>query len=109
MNRIPFLWCEAVGDDYHAQFRVPVEMVNDAFSFLRDSLERFGQRATYSIFDQTNALSFTISYEMFDDSRRQWTFEGPELLDRFEKLAAKMKENSGSPERGALRECRSRR
>ena len=110
MNSIPFLWCEAVGDDYHAQFAFPVEMVNDAFSFLRDSLERFGQRATYSIFDQTNALSFTISYGMFDDSQRRWTFEGPELLDRFEKLVVKMKENSGqSRTRGSSRECRSRR
>jgi hypothetical protein len=110
MNRIPFLWCEAVGEDYHAQFAFPVEMVNDAFSFLRDSLGQFGPRATYAVFDQTNALSFPISYWMFDDSRRRWTFEGPELLARFEKLVVKMKENSGqSRTRGSSRGCRSRR
>jgi hypothetical protein len=110
MNRTPFLWCEAAGEDYHAQFAFPVEMVNDAFSYLRDSLERFGSRATYSIFDQTNALSFTFSYGMFDDNVRQWTFEGPELLTRFESLSAKMKEDTKhSRTRGSSRECRSRR
>src|SRR5208337_4625848 len=54
MNKIPFLWCEAAGQDYHAQFAFPVEMVNDAFSFLKDALAGFGPRATYSVLDQTN-------------------------------------------------------
>jgi hypothetical protein len=94
-RRIPFLWCEAAGEDYHAQFAFPVEMVNDAFTFLRDTLERFGSRASFSVFDQTNALSFTISYRMFDDDRREWTFEGPELVSKFEKLVGKIRESSG--------------
>jgi hypothetical protein len=97
MNKIPFLWCEAAGEDYHAQFAFPVEMVNDAFSFLKDALAGFGSRATYSVLDQTNSLSFTFSYNLFDDESRLWAFNGPELEARFESLVLKIREGSGQP------------
>jgi len=100
MNKLPFLWCEAAGKDYHAQLAFPVDMVNDAFSFLKDALAPFGPRATYSVLDQTNSLSFTLSYTLFDDQKRQWMFNGPELTNRFENLIIKIRESSGKPETG---------
>ncbi|MGD0639034.1 MAG: AsnC family protein [Nitrososphaerales archaeon] len=97
MNKLPFLWCEAGGKDYHAQLAFPVETVNDAFSFLKDVLAPFGSRATYSVLDQTNALSFTFSYTLFDEETKSWAFNGPELKSRFENLVIKIRESSGLP------------
>ncbi len=96
MNKLPFLWCEAAGKDYHAQLAFPVEMVNDAFEFLKEALGPFGPRASYSVLDQTNALSFTFSYGLFDDEKRMWTFNGPELTARFQNLILKIRESSGA-------------
>jgi hypothetical protein len=97
MNKLPFLWCEAGGKDYHAQLAFPVETVNDAFSFLKDALAPFGPRASYSVLDQTNALSFTFSYTLFDEETKAWAFSGPELMSRFENLIIKIRESSGLP------------
>jgi len=95
MNRVPFLWCEAAGADYHAQLAFPVEMVNEAFSFLRTALERFGTRATCSVFDQSNALTFTLCYQLYDDAKREWKFNGPETLSVFRDLVMKIGESAG--------------
>ncbi len=94
MNKVPFLWCEAVGDDYHAQFAFPVEMVNDAFSFLETPISRFGNRASYSVMDQTNAITFTIAYQLYDNSEREWKMDVPDLVSRFQNLAMKIGGNS---------------
>ncbi len=95
MNKVPFLWCEAAGADYHAQLAFPVETVNDAFDFLKDALDGFGPRATYGVMDQTNSFAFTLSYSLFDDEGRQWMFNGPELAAKFENLILKIGESSG--------------
>jgi len=95
MNKIPFIWSEAAGEDYYAQFAFPVEMVNDAFSFLKAALARFGDRAKYHIVDQTNSAGFALSYPLFDDSQRKWTFEPQEVLVRFQSLMLKIREGSG--------------
>jgi hypothetical protein len=94
MNKLPFLWCEAVGDDYHAQLAFPVEMVNDAFSFLETPMSRFGSRASYHVMDQTNALTFTITYQLFDNSEREWKMDVPDLISRFQNLVIRIAGNS---------------
>lgn len=96
MNKTPFLWCEAGGQDYHAQLAFPVEMVNDAFAFLNTVMSKFGERATYSITDQTNALGFVISYQLFDDQQRKWSFQKMEVFNRFQSLVMKIREGSGT-------------
>ncbi|MDA4121581.1 MAG: hypothetical protein OK456_00200 [Thaumarchaeota archaeon] len=95
MNRLPFLWCETAGEDYHCQLSFPVEMVNDAFSFLEGPIARFGSRASYHVMDQTNGLTFTISYQLFDGAERAWKMDVPDLVARFQNLAMKIGGNSG--------------
>lgn len=96
LNRIPFLWCEAGGEDYHAQLAFPVEMMNDAFSFLHTVMAPFGDRASYHIMDQANSIGFTFPYQLFDDQKKEWAFADQELLARFESLIMKIKEGSGA-------------
>lgn len=101
MNKVPFIWSEAAGEDYYAQFAFPVEMVNDAFTFLKGVLAGFGERASYHIVDQTNAVGFTLSHALFDEEKRQWRFEESEILMRFQNLMMKIREGSGSPRNSA--------
>lgn len=96
MNKVPFIWSEAVGSDYYAEFAFPVEMVNDAFTFLKAVIARFGDRAVYHLVDQTNSAGFTISYQLYDDGERKWRFEEQEILMRFKNLIVKIGEGSGS-------------
>jgi hypothetical protein len=95
MNQIPFLWCEAAGADYHAQLAFPVEMVNDAFSFLSTVVSQFGSRASYNIVDQTNSLGFVMPYQLFDDQQKKWSFQKMEVFNRFQSLIIKIRESSG--------------
>jgi hypothetical protein len=45
--------------------------------------------------DQTNALSFTISYKIFDEKKGEWTFDRGELLKKFGDLLLKIKQSAG--------------
>lgn len=91
-NRLPFLWAEAFGRDYYAEFAFPVDFVNEAMQYLREMLRGFDERVRYFVMDQTNALAFTISYKLFDQEKRRWTFDREGLLRRFESLLVKIKE-----------------
>jgi len=95
MNKVPFIWSEAAGEDYYAQFAFPVEMVNDAFLFLKDVMSRFGERAEYHIVDQMNTLSFILSYQLYDDAQRKWSFNSAETLMLFQSLVMKIGGSSG--------------
>ena len=85
-NALPFLWAEAYGQDYYAQFAFPVDFINEAMEYLRISLRGFDGRALYHFMDQTNALAFTISYKLFDASGKRWVFDAIKLLASFENL-----------------------
>ena len=95
MNKVPFIWSEAAGEDYYAQFAFPVEMVNDAFLFLKSAISPYGVRAEYHVVDQMNSVSFVISYSMFDGTEKKWTLNSGEILARFQSLIMKIGEGSG--------------
>ena len=79
-----------------AELAFPVEMVNDAFSFLEGPISSFRQsRASYHVMDQTNGLTFTISYQLYDGTERAWKMDVPDLVARFQNLAMKIGGNSG--------------
>jgi hypothetical protein len=96
MNKVPFIWSEAAGEDYYAQFAFPVDMVNDAFVFLKNILSPYGSRATSFLVDQTNSAGFTISFQLFDAAEKEWKFEEHEVLLRFQNLIMKIGESSGT-------------
>jgi hypothetical protein len=70
-------------------------MVNDAFSFLKTVMSRFGDRAEYHIVDQMNTLSFVLTYQLYDDAQRRWSFNADETLSLFQSLVMKIGESSG--------------
>ncbi len=92
MNQLPFLWGEAGGSNYYAEFGFPVDSITEALQYLEGAIVRFRERSTCYIFDFTNSLSFTISYQLYDESRKMWTFDLPGLLSRFDNMRIKIKE-----------------
>jgi hypothetical protein len=91
-NRLPFLWFEAAGRHYYADFAFPIDSITEAFVYLESSLEAVKDRAEYYVLDSANALTFTMSYQLYDQDQKKWVFDGPELLSRFENLLMKIKE-----------------
>jgi len=93
-NAIPFLWAEMGGRGYWAQFAFPVDNIVEAYQYLTDSIAPVKDRARLIVMDQTNALSFTISYRLFDERRKAWTFDQEELLEKFGDLILKIKQGA---------------
>ncbi len=95
INRLPFLWWEAVGACYYAQLAFPTEMVTEAFEFLRNALAPVRGDAQYYVMDQRTALNFTFSYQLYDGDQKAWKFEKEPLLTRFANLVVQVKGGSG--------------
>ena len=92
MNQLPFLWGEAAGKHYYAEFAFPVDSIMEALQYIENSLAKFRNRVEYHVMDITNALAFTISYQLYDDDRKTWTFDSTGLLSRFDSMIMKIKE-----------------
>jgi hypothetical protein len=94
-NALPFLWAEAGGSDYWAQFAFPVDNIVEAYQFLQNALTRVKDRAHIFVMNPANALSFTISYKLYNEHRRAWSFESERLAAKFEQLLLKIKNGAG--------------
>jgi len=92
LNRLPFLWSEAVGADYYSQLAFPVENTNEAMEYLGRLMKPYGPRAELHVLNQKEMLSFTIGHTLWDESRGTWAFEPLQVLGRFESLLVKLRE-----------------
>jgi hypothetical protein len=92
LNMLPFLYFEEGGDHYFADFAFPVDFVNEAYAFLDEVLEPYSGRFEIFSLDSTNAMAFTLPYEMYNPEIQQWLFNKDELLNRFTNLIMKIKE-----------------
>lgn len=95
VNRLPFVWAEAGGRDYFAQFAFPVDFLTEAMQHLESILGPVRDRAELHMPDQTSALAFTISYKRYNQKSQRWTFDAPALQSRFAELILKIKESRG--------------
>lgn len=97
VHALPYLWSEMIGDrDYYAEFFFSTEDITEALQFLTKAISPFKNRAKVMMLDQSEALSFTFSYQLFDKERREWTFDLEQLTKRFENLSTQIKE-AGRP------------
>ncbi len=92
-NRVPFLWGEACGEHYFAEFAFPVDSITEAFQYLESITASVRDRAVYYILDHTNALSFSICYQLYDQNQKRWAFSTSEIASRFDNLIMKIKES----------------
>jgi hypothetical protein len=94
-NALPFLWAEAGGQNHWAQFVFPLDDLVEAYQYLTNAIRPVNDKALLIVMDQTNALSFTISYKLFDERKKAWVFNQDDLLGRFEDLLLKIKQGAG--------------
>lgn len=96
LSQLPFLWSEAVGRDYFSEFAFPVDYVTEAYQYLEEAISSVRYKAELLAVDQTNALAFTIPYEMYDSASKRWVFNPQEATARFENLVLKIRESGSS-------------
>ncbi|MDG6982846.1 MAG: AsnC family protein [Nitrososphaerota archaeon] len=90
---VPFLWNEMVGSDsYCANFYFPTENITEAYQYLTAMMTEVRERVSIFPLDQTEALAFTISHQLFDAQKKNWTFDESALLAKFDSLIGKIKE-----------------
>jgi hypothetical protein len=94
-SQLPFLWAEAGGPNYFAEIAFPVDYVVEGLGFLEDALSIVKGRFKMLFMDQSNAVAFTIPYEAYDQSRKQWNFDQVDLTARFDNLIQQIAERAG--------------
>ena len=94
LDRLPFLWAEAVGKNYAAELTFPVDCVVDGFQYLTETIQGVKEKASLYTIDQTDAISFTIPYSLFDQSSKKWTFNFGDLVGRYDQLILQIKKGT---------------
>ncbi len=91
MDGIAFLWSEAGGKDYFARIVIPVDNVVEGLQFIGSATSGVKDRLSIHPMDQAEALSFTVSYKLFDSATKKWALNGEELTQRFSELLVEIK------------------
>ncbi|QQG47985.1 MAG: hypothetical protein HY247_04220 [archaeon] len=91
IDRLPFVWAEAAGKDYFAQVALPVDFVVEGLQYVGNAAAAVKDRMSLYTMDQSDATSFTISYQLYDPSSKQWLFNRLDLSKRFDELIMQIK------------------
>ncbi len=94
VDRLPYLWAEAVGGNYFCEFAFPVDFVVEGLQYLTDTVSSVKERTEIFAIDQSNAASFTIPYTRFDPLGKKWEFNLVDLLGRFDGLMVEIKKET---------------
>ncbi|MGH9920777.1 MAG: hypothetical protein ACRD6W_18150, partial [Nitrososphaerales archaeon] len=89
---LPFLWGEALGEDYYGKFVFPVEIVNDAMAYLGKMLNDFGDRGSIFLGDQSKSVSSFPFHELIDPAEKTWRFDKGNVLSLFQVVALELKD-----------------
>jgi hypothetical protein len=92
MNATPFIVAECVGRDYFARLSIPVDFVVEGMQYLGKVATMVKDKVSLYPGDLTDALTFTISYQRYNPSQKEWTFNGQEVSKRFEELIVQIRE-----------------
>ncbi len=95
VNQLPFLWAEAGGRNYYAEFAFPVDYLTESLLYVSDAVSKVKEKVKMFAVDQTNAISFSVAPQLFDERSRQWVFNTEELTMRFENLIQQVKRETG--------------
>jgi len=94
VDRLPFLWAEAVGVNYFCEFAFPVDFVVEGLQFLTEAVSTVKERTEIYAVDQSDAAAFTISYNKFSQARKRWEFNLADLIGRFDALILEIKKET---------------
>jgi len=91
IDRVPFLWGEAAGQNYFAELAVPVDYVVEGLQYLGNAASKVKDRMSIHAIDQTEAARFTIPYTLYNPGEHRWMFDKEDLIKKFEKLIVQIK------------------
>lgn len=91
LNRLPFVWLEAGGQNFFAQIAFPSETMTEALGFIKDVVSPVKHKASWHFMDQANALRFSMRPTLYSPDEKKWKFDEAELLKRFDKLVMEIK------------------
>jgi hypothetical protein len=94
VDRLPFLWSEAVGANYSCEFSFPVDFVVEGLQYLTETISAVKERTEIYTIDQSDAASFTLSYSRFSQARKKWEFNLADLISRFDALIVEIKKET---------------
>ena len=95
IDRLPYLWSEAVGANYSCEFSFPVDFVVEGLQYLTEAISAVKEKTEIYTVDQSEAVTFTIPYFRFDQARKKWEFNLEDLISRFDKLIIEIKKETG--------------
>jgi len=91
INRLPFVWLEAGGQNYFAQIAFPMETMTEALGFIKEAIAPVRGKSSWYFMDQANALRFSLVPGLYDQEVKRWKFDYDELLDKFDRLVLEIK------------------
>jgi hypothetical protein len=94
VNRLPFMWSEAAGRNYFAEFAIPIDNVVEGLQYLGNVTSSMKSKMSLYPIDQAEAARFTIPYKLYDPASKRWQFNGKELEVQFENLLLQIKMGS---------------
>ena len=86
LNNTPFLWSEASNPGYYAEVYVPPSYYAEFIDYLGVFSRRAEAKLRVLMVDQSNALSFTIAYKLFDWETGKWQLNSADVITRFKSL-----------------------
>ncbi len=81
-NALPFMWLEAGGQDYAAQFVVPLEQTVEVLSYFREVLRPVADRSATYVADPACSRGYSAPLYLVDDSRGDWIFDLDSQISR---------------------------
>jgi hypothetical protein len=94
-DRLPYLWSEAAGTNYICEFAFPVDFVVEGLQYLTEAISAVKEKAKLYTIDQSEAATFTISYNMFNQAQKRWEFNLEDLISRYDRLIVEIKKEAG--------------
>jgi hypothetical protein len=91
INRLPFIWLEAGGENYFAQIAFPMETMTEALEFIKEAIAPIRGKSSWHFMDQANALRFSLVPSLYDQEVGKWKFDYEELLEKFDRLVLEIK------------------
>jgi hypothetical protein len=91
IDRLPFLWFEASGKNYFAEFTFPVDHMVEGLEYLSEAIADLGDRTQAFAINQGKATAFTIPYTLYNLRDKKWFFDGAGLANRFQQLLMRIR------------------
>ena len=85
---LPFMWFEAGGENYMAEFAIPLEQMVETMSYLTEVLRPVTERSSTFFIDSAYSRGYSPPRFLVDDSRKDWIFD---LDDQITRIKAQLK------------------